>query len=367
MARFRESLLLIPALPFLFLGFGHRSPLLVPPPAAAAGDVAAGHFSLTDAKVHVYDLAGHVEVVAGSGSAVQVDATFGGRDASRLGIANVAHDGQALVVKFPSDHIRWVEHGDRSSTTVDVNGDGTFRDRDWTAGLGGHRVRIDGRPGGLDAWADLRIAVPRGQQIDVRVGVGHVTVTNVDGALSVGCSASDVSVNGAHGRLRVATGSGDIEARDVDGEQAFETGSGSLHASRLTGGAVKVGTGSGDVTVESVQATNLRAQTGSGELSMSGVSAPEVVLGTGSGDVSVQLLRRIDRLKVSTGSGGVRITAPPDLGAAIRVTTGSGGVESDFPLSGVQRGSGSFAAVVGDGRGDIFVTTGSGDVALIRR
>jgi lia operon protein LiaG len=165
----------------------------------------------------------------------------------------------------------------------------------------------------------------------------------------------------------VATGSGDIDARDVDGDQIFETGSGSLHASHLHGGAVKVDTGSGDVTVESVQATNLKAQTGSGELAMTDVAASEVILGTGSGDVSVQLSRRIDRLKVTTGSGGVRITAPPDLGAALRVSTGSGDVESDFPLSRVQRGSGSLVATLGDGRGDISVSTGSGNVTLVRR
>jgi hypothetical protein len=354
---------LIPALPFLFLGLGHR-----PLPVAAApagGNEASGHFSVTDAKVHVYDLAGHVDVVAGSGGAVKVDATFGGKDGSRLGIANLTKDGQALVVNFPSDHLRWGGDGERGSTTLQVNDDGTF-DEHMNALHGGRRVRIDNRPGGLDAWADLRISVPKGQQVLVHVGVGHVTVSNVDGDLVVTGATANIDVNGARGALKVATGSGDIAASNVRGMQSFDTGSGSIHGQDLEGSDVKFDTGSGDVTAASVNAPNLKAQTGSGQIQLDGVRASTIVLGTGSGDVSVQLLSTVDRLKIGTGSGAVKIRAPANLGASLRVGTGSGGIQSDFALSDVRRGDGSLAGVIGDGKGAISVSTGSGSVSLER-
>jgi len=363
------KLFLIPALPFLFLGLGHHAPMpLVPTSAqAAAGDEAAGHFRATDTNVHVYDLAGHVEIVPGSGRSVEVDAHFGGRDGSRLGVTTLTKDGTALVVRFPGDHIHWQDGRNHGNSTIDVNDDGTFGDNRGGWHWGGRHVRIDDRGDGLDAFADLRIAVPAGQQIDVHVGVGHATVTNVDGSLIVACAASGVTVNGAHGRLKIATGSGDIDAHDVDAEQVFETGSGDVRASGLSGSAIKVGTGSGDVQIERVETSTLKAQTGSGDMTLSGVTARDLVLGTGSGDVSIALLRRFERLKISTGSGGVHITAPSDLGAALRVTTGSGGIHSDFDLSDVRRERGELAGVVGDGHGDIFVETGSGEVTLARR
>ncbi len=357
MARVPKLLFLLPALPLFWLAA---------PPAAAAGDIANGHFSATDTKVHVYDLAGHVELVPGTGRSVQVDARFGGRDGSRLGVATLTKDGTALVVTFPSDHIRALAGAEHSSSTIELNSDGTFRDHGGSWLLGGRRARIDDHPGGIEAWADLRISVPAGQQLDVHLGVGHATVTNVDGALAVTCAASNVTVNGARGSLHVATGSGDIEAHDVDGEQAFATGSGDLRASHLTGPAIKVGTGSGDVSVDRVESPRLKAETGSGDVTLAGVTASDLVLGTGSGDVSITLARRVDRLKIETGSGGVRITAPPDLGASVRVETGSGGIESDFPLTGVRRERGELAGVIGDGHGTIDVATGSGSVTLVR-
>jgi len=363
MARSVRFHVLIPALPFLFLGLGHHPLPVAAAPAAA--DESAGHFSVIDARVHVYDLAGHVEVVPGSGAAVKVDATFGGRDGSQLGIANLTKDGQALVVKFPSDHLHWGGDGEGGSSTLQVNDDGTFdENRNWLHG--GRRVHIDNRPGGLDAWADLRISVPKGQQVLVHVGVGHITVSNVDGDLAVSGAAANVDVHDARGRLKVDTGSGDITASGVSGMQSFDTGSGSIHAQDLEGSDVKFDTGSGDVTAASVSAPNLKVQTGSGQIQLDGVRASAIVLGTGSGDVSVQLLSTVNRLKIDTGSGAVKIRAPAGLGASLRVGTGSGGIQSDFALSGVHRSEGSLAGVIGDGKGAISVSTGSGSVTLER-
>jgi DUF4097 and DUF4098 domain-containing protein YvlB len=362
MARPVRLHVLIPALPFLFLGLAHH-----PLPAVAApgaGDHASGSFSVTDAKVHVYDLVGRVELVAGTGPAVRLDATFGGRDGARLGVANLAKDGTAFIVKFPSDHIHWSDRGRHGNTSIDVNADGTFDEHEngWDHGV--RHVRIDDRDGGLEAWADLHISVPRGQQIVVHVGTGHVAVTNVNGDLLVLASAADVDVQGASGALKVATGSGDVTANGVNGNLAIDTGSGSVHARDLDGEDVKIETGSGDVTASAVRAPKLKAQTGSGQVEIDGVRSREIVLGTGSGDVTLQLLANVERLKIETGSGDVKVRAPSSLDASVRVGTGSGGIDSDFALKNLRRGDGGLSGIIGEGRGSILVSTGSGSVHI---
>lgn len=312
----------------------------------------------------MYDLVGHVELVAGTGPAVRLDATFGGRDGSRLGVANLTKDGTAFIVKFPSDHIHWSDRGRHASTSIDVDTDGTFDEHNNGWHHGGRHVRIDDRDGGLDAWADLRIAVPKGQQIVVHVGMGHVAVTNVDGDLVVVASAADVDVQGASGALKVATGSGDVTANGVHGNVALDTGSGSVHGRDLDGEDVKIETGSGDVTASAVRAPRLKVQTGSGEIAIDGVRSREIVLGTGSGDVTLQLLANVERLKIDTGSGEVKVRAPASLDAAVRVGTGSGGIDSDFALKNVRRGDGELTGTIGEGRGSILVSTGSGSVHI---
>jgi DUF4097 and DUF4098 domain-containing protein YvlB len=193
---------------------------------------------------------------------------------------------------YPDDDIVYRGLDFDGSTTLDVREDGTFNDHEGYRSGGGHRVRISGSGLGLEAHADLRVAVPSGKRVAVYLAVGRVFVSNVDGDLQVHVSGADVTADHTKGSLRIDTGSGDVKLRlellaDIE--------------------SLYVDTGSGDVSVTLPPqfGAHVDIETGSGEIELRGVSIQTTRLerehvvgdiGDGKG-----------RLKIETGSGGVTL------------------------------------------------------------
>ena len=330
--------------------------------------------SLRGADVALYDLAGAVQIEAGSGDAVAVEVTRGGADAAQLKVAEGELGGQpTLRVVYPGERIRYPGMGD-GSTDIRVRDDGTFgghgghhnhdydADSDWS----GRRVRISSGGAGLEAWADLRVSVPAGHMLTLHLAVGKVTATNVDGRLRLVTAAAPVTVKGLKGELAVHVGSGDVRLSGIDGDVQAETGSGAVELSRARSREVTVETGSGDVTAYGIEAEHLSVETGSGDVKITAAKAPRVGLETGSGTVTVELQGQVDRLDVETGSGDVAITAPANLSAELVMDTGSGEISTDFPLTVTHTARDHLRGTVGDGKGKISVETGSGGVRLLK-
>ena len=144
--------------------------------------------------VAVYNLAGIMRVEGGTGSEVSVEVTRGGGDASRLQIATGRIRGrETLRVIYPDRRIVY-KQGDwgrwRSRTTLRVDDDGTFSDG---RNDDGRSVDIVGNGDGLDAYADVRVIVPKGKRVSVFLGVGEAKIENVDGDLYVDVSAAPVT------------------------------------------------------------------------------------------------------------------------------------------------------------------------------
>jgi lia operon protein LiaG len=333
---------------------------------------AVSRHTLRGTDVALYDLAGAVELQAGSGDAVTVDVTRGGADAARLEVAEGDLGGRAtLRVISPADRISYPQMPD-GSTEIRVRDDGTFGndhhgdDDDDDGSGGGRRIRISPRPGGLEAWADLRVSVPAGRTLSVHLGAGRLTATNVDGRLRLVAASAPVAVNGAKGELALQVGSGAVRLSGIEGDLTAETGSGGVEITHARGSKVVVETGSGDVAASAVEAEQLRIETGSGDVRIGAARAPRVGLETGSGTVTVELQGSLDRLDVETGSGDVAITAPANLSADLVMDTASGDIDSDFPLAVTQTARGHLQGRVGDGKGKISVQTGSGGIRLLK-
>jgi len=184
--------------------------------------------TLRGTDVALYDLAGTVQLDAGTGDAVSVEVTRGGSDAAQLKVAEGDQRGAAtLRVISPGDRITYPAMPD-GSTELRVRDDGTFGnhhdDDDDASDHAGRRVRISSRPGGLEAWADLRVSVPPGRTLALHLAVGKVTVTNVDGRLRLEAASAPVSVNGAKGELTVRVGSGDVHLSGIEVKLDVETG-----------------------------------------------------------------------------------------------------------------------------------------------
>src|SRR5579872_6221151 len=79
----------------------------------------------------IYNIAGTIHVVRGTGSDITVDVARGGRDADKLSIATGAiGDRQTLRVLYPADRIVFPRHPNSDSyrwrTELEVNDDGTW-------------------------------------------------------------------------------------------------------------------------------------------------------------------------------------------------------------------------------------------------
>lgn len=314
--------------------------------------------------VAVYNLAGRVDVVAGSGSEVVVRIRRGGADASQLRLEEGRIGGRStLRVVYPSDEIVYPEMGRRSSTTVRVRNDGTFSDGGSNRG---EQVRIRGGGGGMEAWADLTIEVPSGRNLSVYLATGEVDARDVDGDLLVDTGSGAVTVVGVSGFLDIDTGSGSVEARDVMGGLRVDTGSGGVQIHDVRGARIEVDTGSGGVRGSNLTADAVGVDTGSGSIDLERVTSRDLLLDTGSGSIDIDLTGDIDRLDADTGSGSITVRAPAELGATVDIETGSGGIDLDFPVEVRSVRRDRVQGTIGDGRGEIRIDTGSGSVRLIR-
>ena len=229
--------------------------ILAAPSLLAAQEVS--RYELRDDHVAIYNLAGEATIEAGSGNAVVIEVRPGGADARQLVVEHGPLQGRGtLRVMYPDDQIHYDPPGmwNGMSTEVRVRDDGTFSDSDWTENRRerGRRVRISSRGGGLDAYADLRIQVPRGRRLALYLAAGPVTVRNVDGTLRVDGGAGSVTATGTRGSLVVDVGSGSVEVTNAEGDLDIDTGSGSVTVGNVSGDVLLVDTGSGSVEATGV-------------------------------------------------------------------------------------------------------------------
>ena len=342
------------------------------PAGAATPD---GHLSLSGTRIHVFNLAGQVEVVAGTGKSVSIVPTTGGRDGHRISVQNVSSgDEPGIVFTYPDRKIVYRREGmGRHSSyrvNMDVSADGRFGDgwdKKASSGINRRKVEIRSDGDGFEGWVDLKIAVPPGQRAAIHLGVGAVTVANVDGELRLDCAAGPVDAQGTKGWLDVDTGSGAVTVRDAADKVTIDTGSGAVSLINFDGRDVSIDTGSGAVKLAAVKAVDqVHVDTGSGSVEVVDVRAPRVAVDTGSGRVYVRLGANVENLDVDTGSGSITVEAPSSLDATVDMETGSGGLEVDFPLGSLRRDSDSLSGTIGGGRGRISLETGSGRIRLAK-
>lgn len=320
---------------------------------------------LSGSDVAVYNLAGQVEVVPGSGSDVVVRVTRGGPDASRLEIQTGDIGGRAtLRVVYPDDEIVYPAMGRGSSTSLRVRSDGTFGSG--SSGDRGDDVRLRGSGSGLEAWADLVIEVPEGKDFAAHLAVGEVDVRGVRSDVAVSTGGGQVDVSDVTGDVLVDTGSGSVSVAGVRGDVTLDTGSGSVTIRNIDGDQVLVDTGSGGVRGGAIRAHSLDVETGSGSIELDEITSQDISLDTGSGSVDLVLGADVESLEVDTGSGSVTVRAPGDLGGELEIDTGSGGIETDFAVRMHTVRRDHVSGTLGDGRGRISIDTGSGKVRLLK-
>lgn len=247
--------------------------------------------------------------------------------------------GQVTVTGWDRDVIEATatDEGEAEKLQVQVSGDS-------------RRVIISvGRNQRYRGDIDLKVMVPRYAEIEsIESQRGDITVSDVEGAVSINTAQGDVSVTKV-GPLKLSTRNGDVIVRDVKGNLVARAFSGDVEASDVTGtvdvsslsGSITVQNAGGDVSVSStsgeitVRCARGRAElaTVSGTIEMAGVGG-DVEAQTTSGEAIFRGQIRAGgryRLKSLSGEAVMYVqTDPPGFTATL--TTYSGELETDFPL-----------------------------------
>ncbi len=339
--------------------------------ATALSAQQAERYSIPTDELAIYNLAGEVRLEPGSGD-ITVQVTRGGADAAKLKVFRGERDGtETLRFVYPDVRIQYAGMSAGSSTQLRVRDDGTFGgddddDDDDKKREKGKQVTIAGSGGGLAAHADLRIGIPMGRTVAVYLAVGKVSVTNINGDLSIDAASAPVTTSGTRGELDVHVGSGEVQVTKQTGEMEVSTGSGAVRVSDVRGESISIRTGSGEVTANTIRSNQLEIDTGSGNIEVTGLTSPQVSLQTGSGSVNADLSGEVWNVNVETGSGDVTLKVPPTLAAEVDIETSSGDIETDFEVAVTRHARDHMTGRIGEGGGKIDIETGSGGIRLVK-
>jgi len=320
--------------------------------------------TITGEKVAIFNLAGRMRVEPGPGSAVVVEITRGGADADDLRINELRRgETNVLAVAFPGDRIVYPALGRRVRTMQTVNEDGT-----WGSGMGrrDRRVTIASDGSGTEAYADLRVLVPRGQTISLHLGVGDVNVSNVEGNIAVDVAAASITTENTRGMLLLDAGSGETTVRNQRGDLVVDAGSGAITLTDVDGSQILVDAGSGRITADRLTARSIVVDAGSGSLRLGRVDAETMSLDCGSGSVDVQVSSSLRTLDIDGGSGNVTLRVPETIGARIEAETGRGGIDVDLPMQVRRVGRDRLSATIGDGSAMVRIDSGSGRIRIVK-
>lgn len=317
-------------------------------------------------RVAIYNLAGKLRVEGGDGPDVTVELTRGGRDGDRLRIEQGSIRGrETLRVIYPSDRIVYPALGRNDRTTIRVADDGTWGDDSRDSG-DRSRTEISGSGSGLEAYADIVVRVPRGQQIAIHHAVGDASLTTVDADLTLDVASASVTAEGTRGHLKLDTGSGSVSVTDAQGDIDLDAGSGGVTIRGVRGQSLRMDTGSGSIQGGDIDVSALKADVGSGGVRLDRVRATQVDVDAGSGSTELELLSTVDRMKIEAGSGGVTVHLPASQSADVDIETGSGGIDTDFDVQVTRFERRHMIGRIGDGRGRIRIESGSGSVRLLK-
>ena len=181
--------------------------------------------------------------------------------------------------------------------------------------IDGHTMRLSlncSYSVGVECYADLRLAVPKGVALDVNARSGDISVRGVSGPVSVNNDSGDVRLERIGGDVNVMNKSGTVRLDGIAGDLTAENRSGDIRGENLRARVARLETKSGDVRAEFASIpSQVTARSASGDAK---VLVPE---GTGP--------YRVDS-EVKSGDVETRVRTDPSARNTITVTTKSGDV-----------------------------------------
>ncbi|MEX1367565.1 MAG: hypothetical protein AB1Z98_30835 [Nannocystaceae bacterium] len=145
--------------------------------------------------------------------------------------------------------------------------------------------------------ADLELTIPATATLEVGLGVGDVSVSDVAGTTQIDLEVGDIGLHAVAGDLQLDTGTGSIDGEDLRGAAArVDVGTGDVDlkwsaSATLDSIAVDVGVGSVDLEVPA-GSYDLRLDAGVGDVDTDGLRADgaapgSILVDVGTGDISI--------------------------------------------------------------------------------
>lgn len=183
-------------------------------------------------------------------------------------------------------------------------------------------------------------------------------------ALSLDGTSADLVVRGTSGPVTARTVSGDVDLKAAATQVTVQTVSGDVRLEVPAARETKLNTVSGDAEVKGA-AGSLTAESVSGDVQIEGGVFTALDLKSVSGDLGVHAGFANDaKVKAESLSGDVRVNAPSSLSAEVTLKTFSGDKHCDFDAGQKTSDSKRMVLKIGDGRGQVSLTSFSGDVTL---
>ena len=196
---------------------------------------------------------------------------------------------------------------------------------------------------------DAVVRVPRWMELQVGGREVEVSVSQVEGGVSVRNVEGDIEVLASRGPVRVRSVDGEVRVTDVQGRVEARSQGDDVTLIRVVGD-VDVESGSGDLVLQDVDAASLRAETLDGDVRFDGPIRPS------------------GRYEISVHDGDAMVAIPRDAGLAMEVATFDGEFMSEFPIM-LQRyrGGRSFSFTLGDGSASMKIQVFDGEIQLRAR
>lgn len=230
-------------------------------------------------------------------------------------------------------------------------------------------------PRSIGGWccsegSDLVVQVPKGSRVDVSVVSTDTGIRNVQGGLEVGTVSGDLNVENVKDRVDLTSVSGDVELREATGRIGIKAVSGDVHVYDSNGN-IKLHTVSGDVVAHNVS-NEFEFESISGDVEADNVTWKQVSGNTVSGDVEIGGTMSPDgSVDFDSVSGSVRLSFKGDVDARFDLEASSGsirnGLTDDRPQVSKYSSNETLRFIKGSGKGEVTVSTRSGDIVLSKR
>ena len=225
-------------------------------------------------------------------------------------------------------------------------------------------VRV-GLPGDISGGSsvDYTITVPANTEFKGVTADGGLSVTGLQGAVTVQTGSGDVTIAQIGGDVRVNSGSGDLSISDVAGQLQANSGSGDVTLA-YPKGEVRIETGDGDVQITR-PGDAVTVQTGDGDVEISDAN-PDLSIHTSSGQITISGAPRSGAYwELHAVSGDITLNIPPSSSFQLYAHSVSGDIDTQIPI--MMEGTTSsheLRARVGDGAAHVEAATTSGSITL---